>query len=99
MDAVPRTGTLSETRGFMKVVIEAHSDRILGFAAFGPEACELISYVQIAMLLKQPYTLLRDAVFIHPTMMTLGLGPLFARVPKRRDAAIEETRVRGNISP
>jgi pyruvate/2-oxoglutarate dehydrogenase complex dihydrolipoamide dehydrogenase (E3) component len=82
----------------MKVVIEAHSDRILGFAAFGPEACELISYVQIAMLLKQPYTLLRDAVFAHLTM-TQGLGPLFARVPKRRDAAIEETRVRGNISP
>ena len=89
MDAVPRTGTLSETPWFMKVVIEAHSDRILGFAAFGPEAGKLISIVQIAMLLKQPYTLLRDAVFIHPTM-TQGFESLFARVPKRRDAAIEK---------
>ena len=37
MEAVLRTRTLSETRGFMKVIIDAHSDRILGFAAFGPE--------------------------------------------------------------
>jgi len=78
----------------MKVVVDAHSDRILGFAAFGPEASKLISNVQIAMLLKQPYTLLRDAGFIHPTM-TQGLGPLVARLPKRRDAAIEKRESAG----
>jgi pyruvate/2-oxoglutarate dehydrogenase complex dihydrolipoamide dehydrogenase (E3) component len=89
MEGVLRTRTLSETRGFMKVIIDAHSDRILGFAAFGPEAGELMSNVQVAMLAKQPYTLLRDAVFAHPTM-TEGLGPLFARVPKQRDAALEK---------
>jgi pyruvate/2-oxoglutarate dehydrogenase complex dihydrolipoamide dehydrogenase (E3) component len=66
----------------MKVIIDAHSDRILGFAAFGPQAGELMSNVQVAMLAQQPYTLLRDAVFTHPTM-TEGLVPLFARVPKR----------------
>jgi pyruvate/2-oxoglutarate dehydrogenase complex dihydrolipoamide dehydrogenase (E3) component len=48
----------SETRGFMKVIIDAHSDRILGFAPLGPEAGELMSNVQIAMLAGQPYTLL-----------------------------------------
>jgi hypothetical protein len=37
--------------------------------------------VQVAMLAGQPYTLLRDAVFTHPTMSE-GLGTLFARVPK-----------------
>ena len=63
----------------MKVIIDAPSDRILGFAAFGPEAGELMSNVQVAMLAQQPCTLLRDAVFTHPTM-TEGLGPLFARV-------------------
>jgi pyruvate/2-oxoglutarate dehydrogenase complex dihydrolipoamide dehydrogenase (E3) component len=89
MEAVLRTRTLSETRGFMKVIIDAHSDRILGFAAFGPEAGELMSNVQVAMLSHQPYTLLRDAVFTHPTM-TEGLGPLFARVPKRLDADLEK---------
>jgi len=89
MEAVLRTRTLSETRGFMKVIIDAHTDCILGFAAFGPEAGELMSNVQVAMLAKQPYTLLRDAVFTHPTM-TEGLGPLFARVPKQRDAEVEK---------
>jgi pyruvate/2-oxoglutarate dehydrogenase complex dihydrolipoamide dehydrogenase (E3) component len=89
MEAVFRAQTLSETRGFMKVMIDAHSDRILGFTAFGPEAGELMANVQVAMLAGVPYTLLRDAVFTHPTMSE-GLGMLFARVPKQRDAAVEK---------
>ena len=44
--------------------------------------------VQVAMP-GQPYTLLRDAVFTHPTMSE-GLGMLFARVPKRSDTAVEK---------
>jgi pyruvate/2-oxoglutarate dehydrogenase complex dihydrolipoamide dehydrogenase (E3) component len=89
MDAVFRAQTLSETRGFMKVLIDTHSDRILGFTAFGPEAGELMANVQVAMLAGVPYTLLRDAVFTHPTMSE-GLGMLFARVPVHRDAAVEK---------
>jgi pyruvate/2-oxoglutarate dehydrogenase complex dihydrolipoamide dehydrogenase (E3) component len=89
MEAVFRPHTLSETRGFIKVIIDAHRDRILGFAAFGPEAGELMANVQVAMLAGTPYTILRDAVFTHPTMSE-GLGMLFARVPKRRDAAVEK---------
>jgi pyruvate/2-oxoglutarate dehydrogenase complex dihydrolipoamide dehydrogenase (E3) component len=96
MNAVFRPHTLSETRGFMKVLIDADSDRILGFAALGPEAGELMANVQVAMLADQPYTLLRDAVFTHPTMSE-GLGMLFARVPKRRDAAVEKREPRGSI--
>jgi pyruvate/2-oxoglutarate dehydrogenase complex dihydrolipoamide dehydrogenase (E3) component len=75
-----RPWTLSETRGFMKALIDAHSDRILGFTAFGPEAGELMSTVQVAMLSGQPYTILRDAMFAHPTM-TEGLKALFMAVP------------------
>ena len=89
MEAVFRAQTLSETRGFMKVIIDAHSDRIIGFTAFGPEAGELMANVQVAMLAGVPYTLLRDAVFTHPTMSG-GLGTLFARVPVLRDAAVEK---------
>jgi len=89
MDAVFRPHTLSETRGFMKVLVDADSDRILGFAALGPEAGELMANVQVAMLAGQPYTLLRDAVFTHPTMSE-GLEMLFAGVPKRHDAAVEK---------
>jgi pyruvate/2-oxoglutarate dehydrogenase complex dihydrolipoamide dehydrogenase (E3) component len=75
-----RPWTLSERRGFMKALIDAHHDRILGFTAFGPEAGELMGTVQLAMLAGLPYTMLRDAMFAHPTM-TEGLKALFMRVP------------------
>jgi pyruvate/2-oxoglutarate dehydrogenase complex dihydrolipoamide dehydrogenase (E3) component len=78
-----RPWTLSERRGFMKTLIDAHSDRILGFTAFGPEAGELMGTVQLAMLAGLPYTILRDAMFAHPTM-TEGLKVLFMGVPQRR---------------
>ena len=74
--------TLSERRGFMKTLIDAHSDRILGFTAFGAEAGELMGTVQLAMLTGLPYTILRDAMFAHPTM-TEGLKALFMSVPQR----------------
>jgi pyruvate/2-oxoglutarate dehydrogenase complex dihydrolipoamide dehydrogenase (E3) component len=77
-----RPWTISEKRGFMKTLIDAHSDRILGFTAFGPEAGELMGTVQLAMLAGLPYTTLRDAMFAHPTM-TEGLKALFMSVPER----------------
>lgn len=79
-DGVWRLWTLSERRGFLKAVVDAHSDRILGFTAFVSEAGELMATVQIAMLAGQPYTVLRDAIFAHPTMSE-GLKHLFAGVP------------------
>lgn len=81
MAAVQRALTLSEPRGFMKTVIDGQNDRILGFTAFGPEAGELVGIIQVAMLAGQPYTLLRDAVFAHPTMAE-SLKVLFAGVPQ-----------------
>ena len=67
MAAVLRTRTISEPRGFMKMLIEEESDRILGFTVFGAEASELVATVQVAMLGDLPYTALRDALFTHPT--------------------------------
>ncbi len=81
MAAVLRTRTLSQTRGFMKALVEVGSDRILGFTAFGPEAGELMAVVQIAMLAGMPYTGLRDAILTHPTMAE-GLTVLFANPPR-----------------
>jgi pyruvate/2-oxoglutarate dehydrogenase complex dihydrolipoamide dehydrogenase (E3) component len=78
MAAVLRTRTLSETRGFMKALIDAESDRILGFTTFGVEAGEVIAAVQVAMIAGLPYTALRDAIFTHPTMVE-GLTPLFSK--------------------
>src|SRR5262249_25128280 len=80
--AVLRTRTLSETRGFLKALVAADSDQILGFTAFGPDAGELLPAVQVAMPAGLPYTVLRDAIFTHPTMGE-GLGPLFGAVPTR----------------
>lgn len=80
MTAALRTRTLSETRGFMKGLIDAKSDRILGFTAFGVEAGEIMAAVQVAMLSGLPYTTLRDMIFTHPTLAE-GLVALFSAVP------------------
>jgi pyruvate/2-oxoglutarate dehydrogenase complex dihydrolipoamide dehydrogenase (E3) component len=87
MQAVLRARTLSETRGFMKALVSDDSDEILGFTAVGPQAGEIMSVVQTAMMGKLPYTALRDAVFTHPTMAE-GLGPLFGGVPARKQAGV-----------
>jgi pyruvate/2-oxoglutarate dehydrogenase complex dihydrolipoamide dehydrogenase (E3) component len=77
MAVVFRAKTLSETGGFMKALIDAGSDRILGFAAFGVGAGDTMATVQVAMLAGLPYTALRDAIFTHPTLPE-GLISLFA---------------------
>jgi pyruvate/2-oxoglutarate dehydrogenase complex dihydrolipoamide dehydrogenase (E3) component len=48
MEANLRARTLSETRGFLKALVEADGDRILGFTAFGVGAGEVLAAVQIA---------------------------------------------------
>jgi pyruvate/2-oxoglutarate dehydrogenase complex dihydrolipoamide dehydrogenase (E3) component len=80
MGSVLRARTIGETRGFMKALIDAHSDRILGFTMLGSGAGEVIAAVQTAMLAGLPYTALRDAVLAHPTMAE-GLGVLLSGVP------------------
>jgi len=82
MADVLRTRTVSERRGFMKMLIGARSDEILGFTAFGVEASELMAAVQTAMVGRMPYTLLRDAIFTHPTIAE-GLVFLLSQVPPR----------------
>jgi pyruvate/2-oxoglutarate dehydrogenase complex dihydrolipoamide dehydrogenase (E3) component len=67
MAAVLRTRTLSEPRGFMKMLIAADGAEILGFTVFGAEASELMAAVQTAMIGRVPYTALRSAIFAHPT--------------------------------
>jgi pyruvate/2-oxoglutarate dehydrogenase complex dihydrolipoamide dehydrogenase (E3) component len=80
MSAVLRTEATDETRGFMKALIGADDDRILGFAMIGAEAGEVMAAMQTAMLANLPYQKLRDAVITHPTMAE-GLGPLLSKVP------------------
>lgn len=82
MNAVRRTATTDETDGFMKVLVGASDDRILGFTMIGAEAGEVMAAVQTAMLADLSYPKLRDAVLAHPTMAE-GLGDLFSTVPPR----------------
>jgi pyruvate/2-oxoglutarate dehydrogenase complex dihydrolipoamide dehydrogenase (E3) component len=83
MIAILRTRTVSETRGFLKALVDTESDRILGFTALGMEAGEIIATVQVAMLAGLPYTVLRDGIFTHPTMLE-GLIPLFSAVSAKK---------------
>ena len=61
------------------MLIDERSDRILGFTVFGSDASELVATVQTAMLGELPYTVLRDALFTHPTPAE-GLTLLLADV-------------------
>lgn len=82
MAMVLRAAALVETRGFVKILIDAQSDRILGFTAYGLEASEMLAAVQTAMLGGLPYTVLRDAIFTHPTVAE-GLIVLLSKVPAK----------------
>jgi pyruvate/2-oxoglutarate dehydrogenase complex dihydrolipoamide dehydrogenase (E3) component len=67
--AMPRAKTMSETRGFIKMVIDAKTNQILGCAILSIEAGEVLGTVQMAMIAGLPFTALRDAVLSHPTMI------------------------------
>jgi pyruvate/2-oxoglutarate dehydrogenase complex dihydrolipoamide dehydrogenase (E3) component len=84
MEQVLRARTLSETRGFLKALVEINGDRILGFTAFAVEGGEIMSSVQVAMIAGLPYTAFRDAVLTHPTLAE-GLGALFSSEPTTRN--------------
>jgi pyruvate/2-oxoglutarate dehydrogenase complex dihydrolipoamide dehydrogenase (E3) component len=80
METNLRAHALSETRGFVKALVETDSDGILGFTAYGVGAGEIMAAVQVAMIAGLPYTALRDAVLTHPTL-TEGLTSLFSSAP------------------
>ena len=57
-----------ETRGFMKAIVDAETNQILGCAILGMEGGEVMSVLQVAMMGKLPYTVIRDGIFAHPTL-------------------------------
>jgi pyruvate/2-oxoglutarate dehydrogenase complex dihydrolipoamide dehydrogenase (E3) component len=77
MSYVARALEVDEPRGFMKAVVDADTGQILGCAVLGIEGGEIMSQLQIAMMGKLPYTVLRDAVFAHPTLAE-SLNNLFS---------------------
>jgi pyruvate/2-oxoglutarate dehydrogenase complex dihydrolipoamide dehydrogenase (E3) component len=68
MASVARAIEVNETRGFMKAVVDAESEQILGAAVLGLEGGETAALFEVAMMGKLRYTALRDGVFSHPTL-------------------------------
>jgi pyruvate/2-oxoglutarate dehydrogenase complex dihydrolipoamide dehydrogenase (E3) component len=79
MNYVARAIETGETRGFMKAIVDAETDQILGCAVLGVEGGEIMAMIQIAMMGNLPYTALRDSVFAHPTLAE-SLNSLFSTV-------------------
>jgi pyruvate/2-oxoglutarate dehydrogenase complex dihydrolipoamide dehydrogenase (E3) component len=68
MSWVARAIERDETAGLMKLVVDADNDRILGAAILSTEGGELVQILHAVMLAGAPYTLLKGAVYIHPTL-------------------------------
>jgi pyruvate/2-oxoglutarate dehydrogenase complex dihydrolipoamide dehydrogenase (E3) component len=68
MSWVARAIERNETAGLMKLVVDADTDRILGAAILATEGGELVQILGAVMLAGAPYTLLKGAVYIHPTL-------------------------------
>jgi pyruvate/2-oxoglutarate dehydrogenase complex dihydrolipoamide dehydrogenase (E3) component len=68
MAYVARAIERGETAGLMKIVVDASNDRILGASILASEGGELVQILGALMLAKQPYTLLKGAIYIHPTL-------------------------------
>jgi len=68
MSHVARAIERDETAGMMKVVVDAANDRILGATILGCEGGELVHVLYTLMLGNLPYTLLKGAMYIHPTL-------------------------------
>jgi len=78
MTWVARVLEVDETRGFLKAIVDADTDQILGAAILGIEGGEIMTVLQMAMMGQVPYTVIRDAVFAHPTLAE-SLNNLFIR--------------------
>jgi pyruvate/2-oxoglutarate dehydrogenase complex dihydrolipoamide dehydrogenase (E3) component len=68
MTYVARAIERGETAGLMKIVVDASNDRVLGASILASEGGELVQILSTFMLAKQPYTLLKGAIYIHPTL-------------------------------
>jgi dihydrolipoamide dehydrogenase len=68
MEHIARANELNETKGFMKAVVDAKTDQILGATVLGYEGGEVMAVLQMAMQGKITAHTLRENIFAHPTM-------------------------------
>jgi pyruvate/2-oxoglutarate dehydrogenase complex dihydrolipoamide dehydrogenase (E3) component len=77
MSYVARALETDETRGLMKALVDPGSGRILGAAILGIQGGEIMAMIEIAMLGDLPYTVLKEAIFTHPSLSE-SLNTLFS---------------------
>jgi len=68
MEDVSRAYEKGETKGFMKILVDRDSKRILGASFLGLSGDEVIHSVLDVMYAKAPYTVIQRAMHIHPTV-------------------------------
>jgi pyruvate/2-oxoglutarate dehydrogenase complex dihydrolipoamide dehydrogenase (E3) component len=68
MEDVGRAYERSETKGFMKIIVDAETKQLLGAALLGIEGDEVVQGLLDMMYAKAPYTVIRRAMHIHPTV-------------------------------
>ncbi len=71
MERVGRAVERGETKGFMKILVDAEDQRILGAALLGIGGDEIIHSLLDIMYAKMPYTVIQRAMHIHPTVSEL----------------------------
>lgn len=71
MSLVNRAEEFGQTDGFMKVLVDADTEQILGASILGLSGDEVIHAISVLMYAKAPYTVLKNAVHIHPTVTEL----------------------------
>lgn len=71
MQRVGRAREAGETQGFMKVIVDADTQQILGAALLGLNGDEVVHSLLDVMAARQPYTVISRAVHIHPTVTEL----------------------------
>ena len=81
MKNVKRAVEKGETQGFIKIVVDAETDRILGAAILGTGGDEVVHSIIDVMYAKAPYTLIKRAVHIHPTVSELLPTTLWSLQP------------------
>jgi pyruvate/2-oxoglutarate dehydrogenase complex dihydrolipoamide dehydrogenase (E3) component len=103
MTEVARAIETSETRGFMKAIVDTEDGQILGCAMLGVNGGEVMAVVQVAMMGKLPYTVLRDAVIAHPTLseslnnLFMTLDPSQIQTPDPAPSSPTAGKLRGQM--
>jgi pyruvate/2-oxoglutarate dehydrogenase complex dihydrolipoamide dehydrogenase (E3) component len=77
MSYVARALEMDESRGFLKAIVDANTNQILGATVLGIEGGEIMAVFEAAIMGKLPYTALQNGIFAHPTLAE-GLNNLFS---------------------